>query len=114
VSGTAVIRIAVVGYNSGETNTLRGGEMANAKKKPGVKKGKKPGKREVDVTGPAKVWIDRWTIDPITGKKFRLILHKLPGKGKIDPKLIEAAIVKVRDERLAREKAERDQAAKPE
>jgi hypothetical protein len=34
----------------------------------------------------------------------RLILHRLPGKGKIDRKLIRAAVIKVRDERLAREK----------
>ena len=84
--------------------------MATTKKS----NGKKPAKQKDAVTRPATVWVDRWAIDPFTGKKFRLILHKLPGKGKIDPKLIEAAVIKVRDERLAREKAERDRAAKSE
>jgi hypothetical protein len=37
-------------------------------------------------------------------KKIKLILHKLPGKGKIDRKLIWEAVIKVRDARLAREK----------
>jgi hypothetical protein len=41
-------------------------------------------------------------------KKIKLVLHKLPGKGRIDPKAIWEAVIKVRDERLARE---REQAA---
>jgi hypothetical protein len=86
--------------------------MATAKKtdtgtKAGGKKptGKKAAKRTEDVTGPATVWVDRWVTDPTTGKKVRLILHRLPGKGKIPRKAIREAVRKVRLERLAAEKA---------
>src|SRR5206468_329237 len=40
-----------------------------------------------------------WVTDPFTGKKFQLILHKLPGKGKINPKVLRDAVIKVRDKR---------------
>jgi hypothetical protein len=84
--------------------TKKGGTL----KKPGGKKppnGKAASRRKDERIRSATVWVDRWAIDPITGERFRLILHRLPGKGKIDPKVIREAVIKVRDERLAREQA---------
>jgi hypothetical protein len=86
--------------------------MATAKKTGTTKKlsgrkppGKKVAKRKDGPMEPAKVWVDRWAFDPIAGQKFRLILHKLPGKGNIPPKVIRDAVRKVREKRLAHEKA---------
>lgn len=50
-------------------------------------------------------WPGVWVTDPETGEKFQLLLNRPLGGGKIPLKDIRAAVRKVRDERLAREKA---------
>ena len=50
-------------------------------------------------------WPGVWVTDPETGERFRLFLRRLPGKGKIPLKDIRAAVRKVRDEWLARERS---------
>lgn len=82
--------------------------MATAKKigpkRPAGKNGavKKPPKK---AKPSAFKWPGVWVTDPETGERFRLFLRRLPGKGKIPLKDIRAAVRKVRDERLARERA---------
>jgi len=65
---------------------------------------KKAGRKQIDPLGPAKVFVDRWEIDPTTGKRVRLTLHRLPGKGKIPLKVIQAAVRKVKLMEAARKK----------
>jgi hypothetical protein len=77
--------------------------------KPTAKKPAKPAAKK-----PRKKPAPDVRIDPFTGQPFPLILHRLPGKGKIDPKVIRAAVIKVRDERLARERAAAEAGRTPE
>jgi hypothetical protein len=78
------------------------------------KTGKTPGKRTIGKNGTTKKGKGKKLrpkpmkiLDPFTGKYFEFTPHKWPGpgKGKIDPKIIREAVIKVRNERLAREKA---------
>lgn len=89
--------------------------MAIAKKpgakKPGTKKaaGTNGAAKKSTTKGRAKPsprkWPGVWITDPITGEKFRLLVNPPIRGGKIPLKDIRAAVRKVRDERLAREKA---------
>lgn len=49
-------------------------------------------------------WPGVWMTDPDTGEMYQLFLHRPTGKGTIPLKDLRAAVRKVRDERLAREK----------
>jgi hypothetical protein len=40
----------------------------------------------------------------VRGEKYSIILHELPGRGKLDKKTIRAAVKKVRDSRINKEK----------
>ena len=71
-------------------------KVPNGKKPPGRNAWEEsPIQAERRGYGTCKVWVDRWAIDPTTGKRVRLILHKLPGKGKIPLKVIQDAVRKV-------------------